>query len=967
MMTLCALPAQPAEETWGFVEELKRPALRSLQWERTTPRRDEADLRVGVTVDPQFPDPERCLDTAYADMRRLLRLGGIPGSGPFRIVTAATGTDLREAYRIEVSPGGCRVLAADTEGIRRGIFYVEDRMRRACGPFLPLGAVERRPVIRTRISRCFFGPINRPPKCRDELADEVDYYPEEYLNRLAHDGVNGLWLTVQLKDLIRSTVIPELGERSERRLAKLRRTVAKCARYGIRIYVFCIEPAAFSLPLSRRHPSADILSKYPELGGHRGGNFVYFCPSTKLAQAYLEDVVRTLFSEAPGLGGLIDITVGERATVCPNAGPANNCPRCAPRQPWDALADSLRAMERGMHSVAPDAELVSWPYSQIICWGRKNAVLGASHVPENVILMQNFETGGGQMQLGKWRQAGDYWLSYIGPSPTFRAYAKRTSRSGTRMFAKLQVGCSHEVASVPHVPVPGNLYRKYKRMHELGVSGAMQCWYFGSYPSLMTKAAGELSFAPFPDTEEAFLLQLARIGWGGHAPAVVKAWKLFSKSYGHYPLFAAFGYYGPMHCGPTWPLHPAPRDLPLTPNWLVGCAAENDCTPYPPSGDRIGECLMDSHTLDEAVELTGKMTDLFSRGMAILKRLEPHVRKRPARVREVGVAETLGILFRSGHNILRFYQLREKIAWGAGAERLDWLKAMQAIARDELSLGARLLELTREDPSLGFNSEAEGYKFFPAALEWRMRQVRAALTEEFPQIEARLHRGSSAFPGYTGEEREGAAYVCQSVAPGLPLIETPGAGDWAALARADCRMLSTRTAGRESASRESATCAPTSWCAADDGAALYLGVQCERPAQSGAPSGRGAAAASGVDGENVCFEIEPRRLWPHVRIVVTPAGEANLHKMSALAAIPLAAAGRADERRWSATVRIPLEMMGQDGKPRRPWRVNVIRTVPDPADATRRQLTSWVGRRPLQSRLIFGQHNPRDFGWLVFG
>ena len=50
-------------------------------------------------------------------------------------------------------------------------------------------------------------------------------------------------------------------------------------------------------------------------------------------------------------------------------------------------------------------------------------------------------------------------------------------------------------------------------MHELGVSGAMQSWYFGNYPSLMTKAAGELSFAPFPATEKDFLQRLAAIHW----------------------------------------------------------------------------------------------------------------------------------------------------------------------------------------------------------------------------------------------------------------------------------------------------------------------------------------------------------------------------------------------------------------------------------------------------------------------
>lgn len=58
--------------------------------------------------------------------------------------------------------------------------------------FLPIGALERQPWLRNSISRCFFAPIKRPPLNRDELTD-VDYYPDAYLDRLAHEGVNGLW------------------------------------------------------------------------------------------------------------------------------------------------------------------------------------------------------------------------------------------------------------------------------------------------------------------------------------------------------------------------------------------------------------------------------------------------------------------------------------------------------------------------------------------------------------------------------------------------------------------------------------------------------------------------------------------------------------------------------------------------------------------------------------------------------
>ena len=62
------------------------------------------------------------------------------------------------------------------------------------------------------------------------------------------------------------------------------------------------------------------------------------------------------------------------------------------------------------------------------------------------------------------------------------------------MFAKMQVCCSHEIASVPYIPTPGIIFKKFAAAHALGVTGVMECWYFGNYPSLMSKAAGELAF-----------------------------------------------------------------------------------------------------------------------------------------------------------------------------------------------------------------------------------------------------------------------------------------------------------------------------------------------------------------------------------------------------------------------------------------------------------------------------------------
>ena len=190
-------PIQPPETDWHFVQELQSPLWTQHDWKSRAPRADEASLADGVSIIANFPDENNLLETAYADVQDFLNAGnikstfGASGKSPFNIQTEKAETSIPEEYRITITANQALIEAADSEGIRRGLFHLEEEMQRRGGAFLPLGELSRKPVIRTRISRCFFGPINRPPKNRDELTDDVDYYPDQYLNRLAHHGVNG--------------------------------------------------------------------------------------------------------------------------------------------------------------------------------------------------------------------------------------------------------------------------------------------------------------------------------------------------------------------------------------------------------------------------------------------------------------------------------------------------------------------------------------------------------------------------------------------------------------------------------------------------------------------------------------------------------------------------------------------------------------------------------------------------------
>ncbi len=946
-------PKQPEEKDWGFVKLLSEPLHKPFKWKRLKSATGEISLKEGVKLVNEFPDKEGLLETAIEDFKRFLAAGGIPANGGFPVAIKKTKTAVFEQYVISARKKGIEIMSGDTEGIRRALVCLEDELLRSGGPFLATGRIKRTPVIKTRISRCCYGPINRPPKNRDELNDDTDYYPEEYLNRLAHDGINGLWLTITFADTVPSKIIPEYGRNAERRIEKLKRTVNKCRRYGIKIYPFCIEPIAF--------PSGSpMIKKYPELQGHNNNAYSYFCTSTEKGKAYIEEAVYTLFSMVPHLGGLINISVGERPTNC-YAGNIinNNCPLCSKRKPSEVLAEMLSVMAKSMRRANPCAQLISWHYSQYIGWGEKATEEAAGEMPKDIVLQLNFESAGRAKQLGKTRYAGDYWLSYVGPSNLFKRCCRNAVAAGTPVFAKIQVSCSHEVATVPWVSVPGNLYRKYKAMHKLGVSGVMQCWFFGAYPGLMTKAAGELAFAPFPKSEDAFLKKLAGCWWPGDDGKAVKAWKIFRDAYSNYPMNALFGYYGPMHDGPVWPLYLKPQNKPLAPTWRIH---------YPPSGDRIGQSFSYTHTIPEILSLCRKMSKEWDRGVSTLKKdsaiAGPQMREK------LRVDEVLGFQFRSGYNILRFYDLREKLFETRGKNRMRMLAEIKKLVIAELEIDRQLLKLAQKDPRLGFHAEAEGYKYFPEKISWRMRWLEKVLKEDFPYVESEIKKGHMLFPEYTGEKPDAPLYKCRFTAKPVKTgldkawnrIHEESLPFWYFFDKKTLAFLPEKSDFTVKHS--------TTWKAAFDDEAIYFIVRCQTPDMKGLQKEQNE---NFICSETVELQIETKRLFPRCSFFLNSTGETSSGKLTHVDYAKNGPGWHASVHRqddaWVAFFRIPYDCIHYKNSR---YRFNIVRWVNYREEGRgnfKGYMNRWADYKTLEKSLLaFGKEDPAyNFGWLFSG
>lgn len=622
-----------------------------------------------------------------------------------------------EEYEVICTVNGAEVRAGDSEGMRRGIYFLEDRICEAPGILWTNGSWRRKPHVKVRISRCFFGPTYRPPFFIDELSNDIDYYPDNYLDKLAHEGINGLWLTMYFRDLP-SDVLPHQGENTEKRLQKLQWTVNRCVRYGIKLYLFFSEPKGFG---AHAHciPESDA-SVYPEIKTAQNT----FCTSTEAGKRYLSQSLEQIFSAVNGLGGIINIMFGEDNSCCANRlvylenlNEQNCCPVCRKIGAPAVYADIARTMSQAIKKYTPDAVFIGWFYAPG-CREDSHVVEMLAQVeeqwPEDCYFMLNFESGGTPEQLDKKRVVFDYSLAYVGPSKHFDSMTAICHRSG----AKLQVGCSHEDASVPFIPVPGNLYRKYKYLYEHNVEVVMQCWYFGNYPGLMNKAAGELSFEPFPESEEKFLTALTAPEWRENAEIIGKAWADFSAAYRCFPANICFEWYGPLHNSIAWVWHLFPADAPIAPTWLV--------KQFPAvSGDRIGECLGYNHTFEEAIELVSEMDRKWDSG---LKQIQTVCGNRPfSQLKDMIIPFAVSLQIKSTLNTLKFYHLREEMFY----HHRDNLAEMAELVKSEIKITEEMRKLCEADPRLGYHSEAEAHLFHKEQLIARKKLLEELLNDDF--------------------------------------------------------------------------------------------------------------------------------------------------------------------------------------------------------------------------------------------
>ena len=522
-----------------------------------------------------------------------------------------------------------------------------------------------------------------------------------------------------------SKAIPEFGVNSQMHLDNLRELIARAAKHGLRVYLYMQPPRGFEWndPIWEAHPELKGASMNWETKEADPTTYYAMCSSMPAVKKFLRESPEKLFRALPKLGGLILITASEYPSHCWRSGASglnaegapieggSHCPRCHERTPAEVVGEILQLVHDGMRAASPTAQLIAWNWS----WSFFDAdpspnVIKA--VPDDAILMVDFERGDSREILGKVRQLDEYSLAFAGPSQRFLGTYKIAKKRGLPVIAKLQLGTTHELATVPNLPLLGNLYEKAAQLRKLKVEGFMGCWNFGNMISANTAGFMRFFDAPKLPPRERALQEFARDYFPGcDAELTAQAWETFGAAMLNYPFSIPFIYMGPMNFSLSYPVKSGP---------LGKVSAGRSWMDDKVRGDDLSACL-DPYTVPEIIRGFNLLTRQWKTGVAQLEKSLSNATGENAR-RELDNAKVCYHIFRSTWNTFRIYKLRQ--TWTA-EKRADFNK----IITDELENLRAVLPLVKADVRFGYHGEAHAHFFDAASITKKIKSLQRQLTK----------------------------------------------------------------------------------------------------------------------------------------------------------------------------------------------------------------------------------------------
>ncbi len=566
-----------------------------------------------------------------------------------------------------------------------------------------------------------FGTVDLPVDAG--LAHRV--YTDDTLGSMADAGFNAVWVRVIFRELLPNRRYPGFGVQSEELLRSLNAVGERGYRHGVQLIAYCQEPLGMRRddPFWEEHPGLAGVAWDYNFGSDEDPYLMRaFCTSSDEAREYLSNSSSSLLRLVPGIGGVITITASEfmshcyshrrgldgdgaeQATLC--------CPRCARRPAVEVVAEILNCMRAGMSQIDQEVPLIAWNWS----WGMyeedpQPGIL--SRLAPGIDIMAGFERGGVKTDATGTRvEIDEYSLCYAGPSARFRTTREAAVATGRRIYAKLQISTTHELASVSNLPLIPTLFHKARAMRELDVAGSMGCWNFGNQVSLNTRALAFFLADECPDAQDAAVEALARRELpGSDSQAICTAWRLFVRAYDHYPFSIPFLYHSPMNYSLALPLTLRPlRDRPIGRSWHMD-----------PRDDRDDPTrCFGPFSAEEIHERLDTMAQIWGAGLREYEGALPDSHP------ELDAARAVWLSIRSTRNYFALYLLKR--SWHTRMPTAA-VPSVRRIIEEELATLDQAITVYSRDTRQGYHGEAHEHMVTPELIRTKRRALEATLAE----------------------------------------------------------------------------------------------------------------------------------------------------------------------------------------------------------------------------------------------
>ena len=594
-----------------------------------------------------------------------------------------------KAYSVSVE-NGIEIRAYDERGFAQALYKLEYFMTAKKSPFLKKGIREFKPLFSPRMVHSALG---------------LDTYPDGYLLKLAHSGIDAILISVRgVNDTHGGFVdFNELCGRAE--------------TYGIDVY-------AYSQMRSEIHPDDASAEDYYE---SRYGEIFAACPALKGIILVGESIMFP--SKDPDTSGVVEFMTKDY-----------EIPSSKPNPGWWPCKDYpelVGLIKKTVRNHSPKAEIIFWTYN----WGyapEAERIRLINELPEDICLLATFEMFE-KYKVGKADgYCADYTLTFAGPGKYFLSEAKAASEKGIKLYAMANTaGKTWDFGCAPYEPMP---YQWIKRIEGLkhcsekyNLSGVMESHTYGLYPSLVSDLVN-LSFSmPDADCEKLLSLVLeARFG-GENVIIMKKALKLWSKAITFYTPTNE-DQYGAFRIGPAYPFSFIKKFLP-EPNTsravVDGMVMPDYEFPY------LDFSSPPSLRIDSEIASLKKMKKFIDEGISILD--DNREGKNEEYLKLVNLGRYLSRTVQTGINAKKWHVLKAKIKTENKKEKIiSLISEAKELLCEEYDNAISAIPLAEKDSSIGYEPTMD-YLGDAEHIKWKLRQLRYVIDTELVEYEKRVN------------------------------------------------------------------------------------------------------------------------------------------------------------------------------------------------------------------------------------